>query len=123
MIGGMTTRASYHVETANEFQAKAHAYLREGDLLQASEKGWGAVARMVKAAAETRGWRHSSHGDLYRAVNHIAEETGDGRIRILFRSASALHQNFYEGYMPEETVADSLKDVEEITALLAAFVD
>ena len=120
---GMTTRASYHVETANEFQAKAHAYLREGDLLQASEKGWGATARMVKAAAETRGWRHSSHGDLYRAVNRIAEETGDGRIRILFRSASALHQNFYEGYMPEETVADSLKDVEEITGLLAAFVD
>ena len=119
----MTTRANYHVETANEFQAKAHAYLREGDLLQASEKGWGATARMVKAAAETRGWRHSSHGDLYRAVNRIAEETGDGRIRILFRSASALHQNFYEGYMPEETVADSLRDVEEITTLLAAFVD
>ena len=120
---GMTTRASYHVETANEFQAKAHAYLREGDLLQASEKGWGATARMVKAAAETRGWRHSSHGDLYRAVNRLARELGDGRIRILFRSASALHQNFYEGYMPEETVADSLKDVEEITSLLAAFVD
>ena len=120
---GMTTRASYHVETANEFQAKAHAYLRDGDLLQASEKGWGATARMVKAAAETRGWRHSSHGDLYRAVNRIAEETDDGRIRILFRSASALHQNFHEGYMPEETVADSLKDVEEITDLLAAFVD
>ena len=78
---------------------------------------------MVKAVAETRGWRHSSHGDLYRAVNRIAEETGNGRIRILFRSASALHQNFYEGYMPEGTVADSLKDVEEITGLLAAFVD
>ena len=119
----MTTRASYHVETANEFQAKAHAYLREGDLLQASEKGWGATARMVKAAAETRGWRHRSHGDLYRAVNRIAEETGDGRIRILFRSASALHQNFYEGYMPEGAVASGLKDVEEITGLLAAFVD
>ena len=120
---GMTTRANYHVETADEFLAKAHAYLREGDLLQASEKGWGATARMVKAAAETRGWRHRSHGDLYRAVNRIAEETRTERIRILFRSASALHQNFYEGYMPEETVADSLKDVEEITGLLAAFVD
>lgn len=120
---GMTTRANYHVETADEFLAKAHAYLKEGDLLQASGKGWGATARMVKAAAETRGWRHRSHGDLYRAVNRIAEETRTERIRILFRSASALHQNFYEGYMPEETVADSLKDVEEITGLLAAFVD
>ena len=119
----MTTRANYHVETANEFQAKAHAYLREGDLLQASEKGWGAVARVVKAAAETRGWRHSSHGDLYRAIDRLAREMGDDRIQLLFRSASALHQNFYEGYMPEETVADSLRDVEEITTLLAAFVD
>ena len=120
---GMTTRASYHVETANEFQAKAHAYLRDGDLLQASEKGWGAVARMVKAAAETRGWRHSSHGDLYRAIDRLARELGDDRIQNLFRSASALHQNFYEGYMPEGAVASGLKDVEEITGLLAASVD
>ena len=65
----MTTRADYHIDTANEFLTKAHAYLAEGDLLQASEKGWGATARMVKAVAETRGWRHSSHGDLYRAID------------------------------------------------------
>ena len=119
----MTTRANYHDETADEFLAKAHAYLREGDLLQASEKGWGATARMVKAAAETRGWRHRSHGDLYSAVDRLARETGDDRIQRLFRSVSALGQNAYEGYMPEETVADSLKDVEEIVGLLAAFVD
>ena len=119
----MTTRAGYHVETANEFLAHAHDYLSRGDLLQASEKGWGATARMVKAVAETRGWRHSTHGDLYRVVNRLAEEKGDQRIRNLFRSASALHQNFYEGYMPVETVADALEDIDEITNLLAAVVD
>lgn len=119
----MTTRASYHVETANDFLAHAHDYLSRGDLLQASEKGWGAASRMVKAVAETRGWRHSTHGDLYRTVNQLAEESGDQRIRNLFRSASALHQNFYEGYMPVETVADALKDIDEITNLLAAVVD
>ena len=119
----MTTRASYHVETANTFLAHAHASLREGDLLQASEKGWGAASRMVKAVAETRGWRNSTHGHLYDVVNRLAEETGDQRVRNLFRSASTLHQNFYEGYMPVETVADALNDVEEITGLLAAFVD
>ena len=76
----MTTRASYHVETANVFLAHAHASLREGDLLQASEKGWGAASRMVKAVAETRGWRNSTHGHLYDVVNRLAEETGDQRV-------------------------------------------
>ena len=119
----MTTRASYHVETANVFLAHAHTYLREGDLLQASEKGWGATSLMVKAVAETRGWPNSTHGDLYRAVEQIAEESGNQHIGRLFRSASALHQNFYEGYMPEGTVITALNDVEEITRLLATFVD
>ena len=119
----MTTRAEYHIDTASEFLTKAHAYLAEGDLLQASEKGWGATARMVKAVAETRGWRHSSHGDLYRAIDDLADELSDQRLQNLFRSASALHQNFYEGYMPEATVADALKDVEEITSRLSEVLD
>ncbi len=118
----MTTRTTYHTNTANEFLVKAHGYLADGDLLQASEKGWGATARMVKAVAETRGWRHSSHGDLYRIVERVAEELGDTRVSILFRSANALHQNFYEGYMPEPAVANGLSDVDEITALLATLI-
>ena len=119
----MTTRADYHTETAKEFLARAHAYLADGDLLQASEKGWGATAGMVKAVAETRGWRHSAHGDLYRAVNRLADELSDETLRNLFRSANALHQNFYEGLMPEEFVADSLKDVDEITRRLSEVLD
>ncbi len=119
----MTTRAEYHTDTASEFLSKAHTYLAEGDLLQASEKGWGATARMVKAVAETRGWRHSSHGDLYRVVNRLANETSDQRLRILFRSANDLHQNFYEGLMPEEFVAEALEDVEEITSRLTEVLD
>ena len=119
----MTTRADYHTETASEFLTKAHIYLADGDLLQASEKGWGATARMVKAVAETRGWRHNTHGDLYRAIDDLADETSDQRLQNLFRSASALDQNFYEGWMTEAGVADALKDVEEITSRLSAALD
>ena len=119
----MTTRAEYHTDTTSEFLNNAHTYLAEGDLLQASEKGWGATARMVKAVAETRGWRHSSHGDLYRAIDRVADELSDERLQNLFRSASALHQNFYEGWMTEAAVADGLKDVEQITSRLRAVLD
>ncbi len=119
----MTTRVGYHTDTANEFLAKSHTYLAAGDLLQASEKGWGATARIVKAAAETRGWRHRTHGDLHRTVNRLAEELSNQRLRDLFRSAGTLHQNFYEGWMTEEDVADALDDVQEIVGRLQAVID
>ncbi len=108
----MATRSAYHTETAAAFLLKARVYLDEGDLLQASEKGWGAAARMIKAVAEERGWPHTSHGDLHRAVDRLAGELADEELKRLFHSAGALHRNFYEGWMPEETVARGLRAVE-----------
>ena len=119
----MTTRSDYHTTIANEFLPRARAYLAQGDLLQASEKGWGATARMVKAAADTRGWQHSGHRDLYRTVDRLAVELSDQRLRDLFHSASTLHQNFYEGHMSESTVSEALDDVQEIVGRLQAIVD
>ncbi len=107
----MPTRSDYHTETAATFLLKARAYLDEGDLLQASEKGWGAAARMIKAVAEERGWRHNSHGDLHRAVGRLVGELADEELKRLFHSAGALHRNFYEGWMSEEAVADGISDV------------
>ena len=119
----MPTRTEYHTDTADQFLAKARHYLAENDLLQASEKGWGAAARMVKAVAEARGWRHTSHGDLYRVVNRVSNELGDPQLRKLFISANGLHENFYEGPMPEEFIADALDEVEEIMTRLRAALD
>ena len=78
---------------------------------------------MVKAVAEARGWRHTSHGDLYRVVNRVSDELGDQQLRKLFISANSLHENFYEGPMPEEFIADALDEVEEIMTRLRATLD
>ena len=110
----MTTRTQCYNATGRDFLAKARACLAEGDLLQASEKGWGAAAQMVKATAEARGWRHDGHRELYAAVNRLANEAGDRQLRTLFDSASALHANFYEGWMPGEMVEQSLSRVAEL---------
>ena len=45
---GMTTNGQYYSDTGREFIARARTYLAEDDLLQASEKGWGAAAQMVQ---------------------------------------------------------------------------
>ena len=107
----MTTNGQQCRATGREFLARARTYLADEDLLQASEKGWGAAAQMVKAAAEARGWRHQSHRDLYAAIDRLVEETGDRDLRTGFGLAGVLHTNFYEGWLPPETVEVYLSEV------------
>ena len=83
-----------------------------GDTRQASEKGWGAAAQMVKAIAERRGWEHRNHAALFVAVSRLVAETGDQDIRRLFAVANSLHVNFYENWDTAQNVAGNLDDVE-----------
>ncbi len=92
--------------------AKAFEELDEGDLEQASEKGWGAAAKIVKAIADERGWGHHTHRDLYDAVDNLVKETGDNELVTLFIVASSLHTNFYENWYPREFVASGIRQVE-----------
>ena len=92
----------------------------EDDLLQASEKGWGAAAQAVKAIAETRGWDHRGHRQLHQAVDRLVAETGQAELRTLFASANILHSNFYDGFLSEEAVRGYLKEVERFIEQLPA---
>ena len=92
--------------------AQARRELADGDLAQASEKGWGAAAQMLKAVAQQRGWEHSRHRHHLVTASRLRSETGDGDIRRLFSTASALHENFHENEMETADVADGLDDVE-----------
>lgn len=114
----MTTRTEYHSETAREFLAKARVYLADDDLLQVSEKGWGAAAQAVKAVAEARGWEHSGHGHLHTTVRRLVRETGDGELRTGFSAANTLHINFYDGFLEAEDVSAYLERVERFVEQL-----
>ena len=114
----MTNRASEYTLTSRELLAKAEEALAQDDLLQASEKGWGAAAQMVKGLAERKGWRHNGHRELYLVVNRLAQETNDSEISVLFSVASALHSNFYENWMPREMVEADLAQVREFVEKL-----
>ena len=103
-----------HQQASERFLAQARKELADGDLAQASEKGWGAIAQMLKAVAEQRGWEHHRHRHYHRAASQIRAETGDGDIRRFFDSASALHENFYENHLDAAAVAESLDDVEAL---------
>ena len=95
-----------------DFMAKSRKYLEEGDLLQASEKGWAAAAESVKAVARKRGWDHHGHRELFTVVGRLSKETKNRDIQSSFVTANMLHTNFYEGWLNEEQVAGCLDDVE-----------
>ena len=114
----MTTRAEDYASISRLLLEEGQHALEEGGVLQASEKLWGAAAHMVKAVAERREWPHSSHRELFRVVNRLAQEIGDTEIRNLFRLANSLHTNFYENWMTEEYVQDGVGQIEEFVSRL-----
>lgn len=80
---------------AREFLYKSRHYLEEGDLHQASEKGWGAAAWMAKAVAEARGWKYTRHDEFFVVMNQIEQNTGNRRLGSLKGEANLLHGYYY----------------------------
>ena len=111
----MPTRAQFYRNTSNLYHTRAQSYLAQNDLLQASEKGWGAAALRIKTVAEHRRWRHREHSNLGQAIERLVAETGDVEFRRLFKSAGDLHRNFYEGRLNRSAVSNR---VSRVTALL-----
>ena len=109
-------------ERSQGFLVKAWEELEAGDLEQASEKGWGAAAVMVKAVAEARGLEHEKHGHLFGVVRVLARETSDRELRGLFHVANGLHRNFYENWLDTDDVAEGLEDVERFVEKIERFL-
>ncbi len=96
--------------------------LEAGDARQASEKLWGAVAQALKSVAEERGWNHGSHAEFYRIVSRIVDETDEEEIGSWFRTANELHINFYEAWMRENAVRQSVDHVDRLIKRLSELV-
>lgn len=117
----MTTQK--YREASRHLLQQARIELAAGDVRQASEKGWGAAAQIVKAVANQRGWEHRGHAQLFDVVDDLRAETRDREVRLLFDVASALHGNFYEDWRSSENVAEGLDDVERFLDKLDPLID
>ena len=109
------TTQTYH-EASMTLLAQAEAELAQGDVRQASEKGWGAAAQIVKAAAQQRGLPHGDQPALYRVVDALSSEARDDNIYLLFQVATQLHFSFYENW-------DSPQNVQRALAATRRFVE
>lgn len=113
-------RHEQYMALNGKYLEDAEALLAQGDYSQASEKLWGATAALVKAAAATRRWRHSSHRDLREVIGRLYRDTRDEDLLRLFSVAEALHANFYENYMAGDVVRVHAADVRRLVEKLGA---
>ena len=112
-------------ESSEKYAAMSQRYMEQaeeeflkGDLGQASNKAWGSAALALKSIAERRGWNHNKHGLLYDISGQMADELGRPDLRVMFRSANAMHQNYYEDWMASDEVRDGIETAKEYLRLL-----
>ena len=112
-------RIRKHLPKAREYWSKWPAYLAEGDLCQAGEKGWGAVAQLTKAVATHRGWQHFGHVEIRDIIRQIADESAnEPAIRRALIQAESLHGNFYEIHLDYRGTELALEDAKYLMEIL-----
>ena len=109
-----------HRQRAEYFLRKSRGFLAHGDSHQASEKGWGAAAHMVKAVAATHGWRYESHDEFDAVLEQASTVAGNDRIHDLGNAAHYLHRNYYrrKALLNPDRIRRNLDNVSELIILL-----
>ena len=87
--------AARNMEISHNFLRQAREELAKEDLLQASNKVWGAAAYAIKAVAEKRRWFNDADWRLQDAAWVIAAEEKDNDIMLGYLSARQAHFHFY----------------------------
>ena len=121
----MTPQAvAEHIGLAREFLDRSKAYLQQGDLHQASEKGWGAAAHLVKAVAAANNWSYEHHDDFDSVVTNARQRYRQPSLRQYSNSAHALHRNYYKRglLLNADTIEESIGDVEAMLNVLQPFI-
>ncbi len=107
-------KAKEYILVSMNLLEQAKAELEKGDLRQASEKIWGAVALAIKAYAYNKdNTRLSSHGELWRYKDKIVDVFGQW-VRDSWNAAVHMHINFYEGWATKEDVEDAMRKAEKL---------
>ena len=109
-----------HQEISERFLSHAEEEFKKGDLLQASEKAWGAVAHYVKSVAkEQEDWDAESHVGVNRSARKLVEETDEPKVNMSrLGVANSLHANFYEDFYDEVMVRSGIEDARDLIAAM-----
>ncbi len=107
-----------HARLAQQFLENAKREIAAGDLVQGSEKLWGAASQAIKAYCASRNLPHAKYQHRRRAVIELAAQQSNPSIRMAFGIAESCHANFYNDWMEREHLDTYLPDIEELVRLV-----
>lgn len=121
----MITPATDHIALAREFLRRSREYLDDGDLHQASEKGWGAAAHIAKAVAASRGWEYEHHDQFDMIIQNARHQFRQPSLRGYGQSAQSLHRNYYQhpSLLNADAIREDIDDVETMLDVLEPFIN
>ena len=102
-----------HSQTAQDFLAASDSEFAAGDILQGSEKLWGAAAHAIMAIAQQRGWRFGDHRALRAAANRLADELREPILASNFSVAEKFHANLNHDFMQDFEIDGDREKVRE----------
>jgi len=113
-------KVEHYLKLNNKYLNEAEELIKRKDYVQAQpfKKALTEKASLKLWGAAKRGIEIKSHGERYKFVAKLKTEPGDPELSRLFGLAGALHQNFYENWLPSEVVIDYAEAVKEFVAKL-----
>ena len=103
--GAATMEDRVHI--SRRFIQQAPGELERGDRLQATEKIWGALAQMLKAHGQQRGWMNlGGHRTVGHIARQLAAEYNDLEIVDAYVASDNGHRNFCDNEMSPPEIAD-----------------
>ena len=109
-----------HAEISDDMLAHAALFIADGDLVQASEKIWGALSHAVRQVAARRGWPLTENRDQKDVGAYVAHRLDDDALDSDVKALWEFHVNFYEDDENAATLEKGLERAREVCAKLKA---
>jgi hypothetical protein len=102
-----------YISTSREFLAKAMKHWSKTTCLRRQKRDGALPPRWLRPSLSKKGGNTMVMPTFSRLVRQLADETWDNQLVRLFQIANSLHINFYENWIPKESVRESLVAVQE----------
>ena len=105
------TPTEKHTRLAEKLMRDASREIAAGELVQGSEKLWGAASQALKAYCASHEMPQGKYAQRRHAALQLADARGDDSIRLAFKLAESCHANFYNDWMEQEDLDSHVADI------------
>lgn len=98
------TDTSDHAAQAQTFLKQSDEGFERDDVLQGSEKLWGATCQAIMAVAEQRGWSYGKSKHRSVVIDRLAEERDESWLKSGYSIAEKFHANIHNDFMEDYAI-------------------